>query len=69
MGFGPGGFGGGPSSVQANAAAGLPYAGVPGKLGAEVDKVLEREPEHPEPEVHFERARWDRRRSTRKPPT
>ena len=61
MGFGPGGFGGGPSSVQANAAAGLPYAGVPGKLGAEVDKVLEREPEQPEPDVHFERARWDRR--------
>jgi ATP-binding cassette, subfamily B, bacterial len=61
MGFGPGGFGGGPSSVQANAAAGLPYAGVPGKLGGEVDKVLEREPEHPEPDVRFERASWDRR--------
>jgi ATP-binding cassette subfamily B protein len=61
MGFGPGGFGGGPSSVQANAAAGLPYAGVPGKLGAEVDRVLETEPDHPEPVVHFDRAAYDRR--------
>lgn len=61
MGFGPGGFGGGPSSVQANAAAGLPYAGVPGKLGAEVDRVLAAEPTHPEPVVHFDRADYDRR--------
>jgi ATP-binding cassette subfamily B protein len=61
MGFGPGGFGGGPSSVQANAAAGLPYAGVPGKLGAEVERVLADEPTHPDPVVHFDRARWDRR--------
>jgi ATP-binding cassette subfamily B protein len=61
MGFGPGAFGGGPSSVQANAAAGLPYAGVPGKLGAEIDRVLAHEPEHPEPRVAFDRARWDRR--------
>lgn len=61
MGFGPGSFGGGPSSVQANAAAGLPYAGVPGKLGKKVDEVLAREPEHPEPDVHFDRANWDRR--------
>jgi ATP-binding cassette, subfamily B, bacterial len=61
MGFGPGTFGGGPSSVQANAAAGLPYAGVPGKLGAEVDKILAVEPTHPEPDVHFDRATWDRR--------
>jgi hypothetical protein len=56
MGFGPGSSGGGPSSVQANAAAGLPYAGVPGKLGGEIDKVLENEPEHPEPRVTFDRA-------------
>lgn len=61
MGFGPGPFSGGPSSVQANAAAGLPYAGVPGKLGKKVDEVLAREPEHPEPDVHFDRANWDRR--------
>jgi ATP-binding cassette subfamily B protein len=60
MGFGGGGWGGGPSAVQANAAAGLPYAGVPGKLGKEVDKVLAHEPEHPEPNVRFDRARWDR---------
>jgi ATP-binding cassette subfamily B protein len=61
MGFGPGTFGGGPSSVQANAAAGLPYAGVPGKLGEEIDRVLANEPEHDEPVVSFDRARWDRR--------
>ena len=61
MGFGPGSFGSGPSSVQANAAAGLPYAGVPGKLGAEVDRVLASEPEHEAPVVTFDRGRWDRR--------
>jgi ATP-binding cassette subfamily B protein len=60
MGFGPGFFGG-PSSVQANAAAGLPYAGVPGKLGEQIDKVLADEPTHPEPHVHFDRARWNHR--------
>jgi ATP-binding cassette subfamily B protein len=61
MGFGPGAFGGGPSSVQANAAAGLPYAGVPGKLGEEVERVLAGEPTHAPPDVHFDRARWDHR--------
>ena len=48
MGFGAGGWGGGPSSVQANAAAGLPFAGVPGPLQDAVEKAIEREPEHPE---------------------
>ena len=44
-------FGGGPSSVQANAAAGLPHAGVPGSLAAKVDEVLASEPEHEEPVI------------------
>ncbi|HEX7095709.1 MAG TPA: ABC transporter transmembrane domain-containing protein, partial [Acidimicrobiales bacterium] len=61
MGFGAGSFSGGPSSVQANAAAGLPYAGVPGRLSERIDEVLEHEPEHPEPDVRFDRANWDRR--------
>lgn len=62
MGFGPaGGWGGGPSSVQANAAAGLPFAGVPGPLQDAVEKAIEREPEHPEPVVVFDRASYDRR--------
>jgi ATP-binding cassette subfamily B protein len=61
MGFGPGGWGGGPSSVQANAAAGLPFAGVPGPLQDAVEEVLRTEPEHPEPEVVFDRATYDRR--------
>lgn len=61
MGFGPGTWGGGPSSVQANAAAGLPFAGVPGPLQDAVEKVLETEPEYPEPVIMFDRANYDRR--------
>jgi ATP-binding cassette subfamily B protein len=61
MGFGAGGWGGGPSSVQANAAAGLPFAGVPGPLQDAVEEALRTEPEHPEPEVVFDRATYDRR--------
>ncbi|RMH81719.1 MAG: ABC transporter ATP-binding protein, partial [Actinomyces sp.] len=55
--FGPAaGFGTGPSSVQANAAAGLPHADVPGDLRRKVERVLADEPEHAEPRVT-----WDRR--------
>jgi len=61
MGFGGNGFLGGPSSVAANQSAGLPYAGLPGTLGEMVTKVLADEPEHPEPEVTFERRDRDRR--------
>lgn len=55
MGFGGAGmgWGGGPSSVQANQAAGLPFAGVPGDLQKRVEEVLADEPEHPEPDVTF----------------
>ena len=55
------GGGGGPSSVQANAAAGLPHAGVPGSLAQQVDEVLRHEPEHEEPTVEFTRTHFDRR--------
>ena len=53
MGFGhPGGrFTIGPTSMQANADAGLPFADVPGDLAGRVEAVLEHETEHPDPVV------------------
>ena len=36
-----------------SAAAGLPFAGVPAELADRVEAILDAEPEHPEPEVHF----------------
>ncbi len=60
MGGGPGGMGGGPSSVQANAAAGLPAADVPGELRKKVERVLDTEPEHHVPEVDWRHDVWDR---------
>ncbi len=59
-GFGHGFFAG-PSSMQANAEAGLPFADVPGELQDRIAEVLEHEPVHPEPEVEFSHADWDRR--------
>ena len=59
-----GGFsprGGGPTSLQANAAAGLPHADVPGELREKVIKVLEREPTHKIDEVPWSHDQWDRR--------
>jgi len=63
MGFGhPGGqFSIGPSSIQANANAGLPFADVPGDLAGRVETVLKHEPDHPDPVVDFSHSRWDRR--------
>lgn len=60
---GPGGHGffGGPSSIQANAQAGLPFAEVPEELQNRITDVLRQEPDHPEPEIHFSHADWDRR--------
>lgn len=58
-GFSPGG--GGPSSIQANAAAGLPHADVPGELRDKVIKVLENEPEHVIDPVDWTHTEWDRR--------
>jgi len=54
----PAGMRGGPSSVQSAAQAGLPHAEVPGDLRARVERVLQDEPKHPEPDV-----RWSRNRS------
>ncbi|HAQ22186.1 MAG TPA: ABC transporter ATP-binding protein [Acidimicrobiaceae bacterium] len=60
-GFGGHGFFGGPSSVQANAQAGLPFAEVPEELQDRIKTVLDREPEHPAPDFGFSHADWDRR--------
>ena len=55
MGFGGGigGFSIGPSSVQSNAEAGLPFAELPDDFLKRIDKVLEKEPEHPDPKISF----------------
>ena len=53
MGFGPPVGFGGANSVTASRDAGLPHAGVPGHLQDEVDAVLDREPEHPDPDIGF----------------
>lgn len=58
-GFSPGS--GGPTSMQANAAAGLPHADVPGNLRDKVMEVLEHEPEHEVAEVPWTHDEWDRR--------
>lgn len=50
----------GPTSVQANASAGLPYAEVPGYLRDRVVEVLADEPDHPEPTVTWTHTDWDR---------
>ena len=47
-----GGLAGG-SAVGQSAAAGLPFAGVPAELADRVEAILDAEPEHAEPEVHF----------------
>ena len=51
----PVGMRGGPSSVQAAAAAGLPHAEVPGDLRDRVRRVLADEPNHPDPTVQWSR--------------
>jgi ATP-binding cassette subfamily B protein len=53
MAGGHGAFGG-PSATQSSAAAGLPFAGVPSVLLAGADRILAREPEHPDPVVDFD---------------
>lgn len=58
-GFSPGG--GGPSSMAANAAAGLPHADVPGNLRDKVEAVLENEPDHEIADVEWTHDEWDRR--------
>jgi ATP-binding cassette subfamily B protein len=47
-------------SVQTSAAAGLPFAGIPSELARQVERILESEPEHPEPEVAYSPVMPDR---------
>jgi ATP-binding cassette, subfamily B, bacterial len=51
---GAGGGAFGPGGTQTSAAAGLPFAGVPEELRTRAEAILEREPEHPEPNVRYE---------------
>jgi len=53
MSFGPPVGFSGTNSVTASRDAGLPHAGVPGHLQDRVDAVLDREPEHPDPNISF----------------
>ena len=43
----------GPGSHASSSAAGLPFAGIPSELADGVEKVLGKEPVHPEPTVEF----------------
>ena len=52
--------GGGPTSIESSAQAGLPHAEVPGDLRAKVEGVLADEPDHDYPEVEWTHADWDR---------
>ncbi|MBW8826943.1 MAG: ABC transporter ATP-binding protein [Acidobacteria bacterium] len=62
MGGGGGGmFGGGANSHQANAAAGLPFAGIPQELQDGVERLLATEPEHPASTATFSHTMPDRR--------
>jgi len=58
---GSGGFGGGPTTMQSSAAAGLPHAEVPGDLRSKVARVLENEPDHVIEHVPWSHTDWDRR--------
>jgi ATP-binding cassette subfamily B protein len=55
---------GGPSSSASNAAAGLPFAGVPEELRERAEAILATEPEHPAPDVAFDQVARDQRRFT-----
>ena len=61
MAWGGAGGGFGPGGVQASAAAGLPFAGVPEELRARAEAILDREPEHPDPDVRFQARAGDER--------
>lgn len=50
----------GPSATQTSAAAGLPFAGMPSELADGAKKILETEPNHPEPDIAFSQADYDR---------
>jgi ATP-binding cassette subfamily B protein len=51
----------GPSGAATSAAAGLPFAGIPSELAERAEAILEREPEHPDPQIEFSQVVADRR--------
>src|SRR5262245_26276110 len=51
----------GQSASAASQKAGLPFAGIPQELVDRVTKLLDSEPEHPEPDVAFSQTDYDRR--------
>ena len=51
----------GPSGAATSAAAGLPFAGIPSELKERAEAILEREPDHPDPELTFSQVVLDRR--------
>ncbi|HEX3564034.1 MAG TPA: ABC transporter ATP-binding protein, partial [Acidimicrobiales bacterium] len=53
MTWGMGGGGGAPGGFGRPAAPGLPFAGIPSELQGGVDRLLQSEPEHPEPDLVF----------------
>ncbi len=55
-----GGFGGAPGGFGRPAAPGLPFAGIPSELQTGVDRLLESEPEHPEPDAVFSQTASER---------
>jgi ATP-binding cassette subfamily B protein len=55
-----GGFGGAPGGFGRPAAPGLPFAGIPSELQDGVDRLLESEPEHPEPDAVFSQTASER---------
>ena len=57
-----GGAFGGPSATQASASAGLPFAGVPSEMQQGAERVLSKEPIHPDPIFSFERFVTDQTR-------
>ena len=57
-----GGAFGGPSATQASASAGLPFAGVPSEMQQGAERVLSKEPIHPDPVFSFERFVTDQTR-------
>jgi ATP-binding cassette subfamily B protein len=51
----------GPTGAATSAAAGLPFAGIPGELKERAEKILDEEPEHPDPQITFSQIVRDRR--------
>lgn len=54
----------GPSATQTSAAAGLPFAGMPSELAERAEAILDSEPEHPDADIAFAQADYDRRQFT-----